>query len=646
MKNNKTKERAVLVRQIIALAVIFMGGLLLFVHSTFEILPQTFSSTLSFFVLCAVVFLILSFGFASKKGSDVQTNADEIEQYFNNTIDMFCIADVNGLFRKLNPEWERTLGYSIKDLLGKPFLDFVHPDDKEATIKATQDLANNQTVSGFVNRYKHKDGTYLWIEWRSFPVGDMIYASARDITVRKNMEDELAQANAFHEAILENAGYAIITTSTNGVITRFNKAAEHLLGYSSNEVVQKVTPENFHDVDEVKKLAAIHSEKYGIDIPTGFNVFVMNNIHGLDNEQEWTFIRKDKSRVSVWLKITSIYDKSAHVIGYMGIASDISERKQAAETLLKNEQRLKRAQSVGKIGYSEYNLQTEVNWVSEEGLKLYGIDSATGFISKDLIKNTLVEFDMLQKAILNMVATGQKTDIEYTVRPQNGEPDRIFHSIAELAYDSEGKPLSVHSTFQDITDRKAAEAALKNSEQKYRLLFENMPSGFALHEIICDDEGKPLDYKYLEVNPGFEKLTGISASVLLGKTVKEIMPATEHHWIETFGKVAITGAAISYMNYSQELGKYFDTYAFSPQKNQFAVVFTDVTDKILAEQQLKESEKKFRNVITNVDIVCFALDQNGVFYPLGRTRTVQARITPPDKWWGSRLGMFTKKTRE
>jgi len=142
--------------------------------------------------------------------------------------------------------------------------------------------------------------------------------------------------------------------------------------------------------------------------------------------------------------------------------------------------------------------------------------------------------------------------------------------------------------------RLEAEAAARESEQRYRQLFENMTSGFALHEIICDTKGKPVDYRYLEVNPAFEKLTGVSAATLVGNTLRSVMPNTENYWIEVFGKVALTGEPIAYENYSRELGRYYDTWVFSPRKNQFAVIFSDSTERKLAENSLRDSERRLK----------------------------------------------------
>lgn len=144
----------------------------------------------------------------------------------------------------------------------------------------------------------------------------------------------------------------------------------------------------------------------------------------------------------------------------------------------------------------------------------------------------------------------------------------------------------------DITERKIIENALKESEREYRLLFENMTTGFALHEMIYDKDKKPVDYRYLRVNPAFEKLTGVKACDIIGHTVKELMPETEEYWIENFGMVAESGKPISFENYAREIGKYFSSWAFSPEKGKFAVIFSDVTQRKEFEEALSKSEER------------------------------------------------------
>ncbi len=131
--------------------------------------------------------------------------------------------------------------------------------------------------------------------------------------------------------------------------------------------------------------------------------------------------------------------------------------------------------------------------------------------------------------------------------------------------------------WRDITEVEHFKKSLELSEQRYRQLFETMLNGFALHEMIYDENHQPVDYRFLAINPAFEKLTGLSADTLIGKTVLEVLPNTEPYWIETYGKVASSGDPILIENYSRELDRYYRVFAFSPTRGQFATLFEDIT---------------------------------------------------------------------
>lgn len=142
-------------------------------------------------------------------------------------------------------------------------------------------------------------------------------------------DDAQRESSAFQRAILECADYAIISTTPDGVIRTFNRAAERMLGYLAEEVVGKVTPEIIHDYDEVVRRAAKLTEELGRPVPAGFETFVAKARQGLADEQEWTYVRKDGSRFPVQLSVTAMRDDTEEIIGFMGIAHNISRRREA-----------------------------------------------------------------------------------------------------------------------------------------------------------------------------------------------------------------------------------------------------------------------------------------------------------------------------
>ena len=135
-----------------------------------------------------------------------------------------------------------------------------------------------------------------------------------------------------------------------------------------------------------------------------------------------------------------------------------------------------------------------------------------------------------------------------------------------------------------------ANQKLTDSEKKYRSLFENMMNGFALHEIVCDQDGRPIDYIFLEVNNAFERLTGLKKQAIIGKPVSEVLPGIKEDafdWIDCYGKVALTGQEMNLEEHSRLLDKCFSVLAFSPQQGQFATIIEDITDRKKAERERK-----------------------------------------------------------
>lgn len=157
---------------------------------------------------------------------NIREKTDELDRIFNLSLDMLCIANVDGYFLKLNPAWEQTLGYSLEEIEGQKFLELVHPDDLQATMETIGKLSSGIEVIDFTNRYRRKDGTYRWIEWRSKPYqNDLIYAAAHDITDRKRAEEEIHQLNATLEQRVQDRTAQLV--AANQELESFSYSVSH-----------------------------------------------------------------------------------------------------------------------------------------------------------------------------------------------------------------------------------------------------------------------------------------------------------------------------------------------------------------------------------------------------------------------------------
>jgi two-component system, chemotaxis family, CheB/CheR fusion protein len=152
-----------------------------------------------------------------------------------------------------------------------------------------------------------------------------------------------------------------------------------------------------------------------------------------------------------------------------------------------------------------------------------------------------------------------------------GKNAHIWLSITAMPVFKSGEsmPSQVYATFEDITEKRQA-------EQDFQTLFREMFNGFSLHEIICDENDTPVDYRFLAVNPAFERITGLRGDEIVGRTVLEILPGTEKDWIESCGRVALTGNHASFEHYSPDLGKNFQVTVFRPAPGRFACVFAEI----------------------------------------------------------------------
>jgi PAS domain S-box-containing protein len=311
--------------------------------------------------------------------------------------------------------------------------------------------------------------------------------------------------------------------------------------------------------------------------------------------------------------------------GFLGSKRYFAERKQSDENLLKQTNFLQKAQEIGQIGTWELDIETnELTW-TDEMYRIFELPIGT---------------EITYESFLNCVHPDDREYVDTEWKASfYGKPYDIEHRLlvdgqvkwvrekAELKFNEKNECIKGIGFTQDITELKGSEAARYRLEQDYYTLFHEMFDGFALHEIICDAQGKPIDYRFLTANPAFERMTGLKTKNITGKTVLEILPETEQYWIDIYGRVVLTGEPASFEHFAKEFGKHFEVLAFKPSPNQFACIFTDITKRKKLESRLRQAQK-MESIGTLAGGI--AHDFNNILFPLTGYAEILKEEVPSD----------------
>jgi PAS domain S-box-containing protein len=438
----------------------------------------------------------------------------------------------------------------------------------------------------------------------------------KSVDIQKG-EDALRESEEKYKLLHESAGVGIGYYATNGVVISFNAMAamnmggkpEDFNGKSIYELFPKMAADSY--MERILKAAAsdeMHEYEDKVDLP---------------GEQKWFF--------SVF---TRILNSSNAVVGVQIISTDISRRKLAEEALRESEERYREIFDSSNDGLFIQDIASgSILDVNKKMMEMYGYADereAQNWTKTDL---SALEEWYTEEKITKMdqsAIDSNSNSFEWHAKKRNGEK---FWAQVFLQRTQIGGENRILTSIHDITERRLAEDALRESEERFRQLFQSMESGFALHEIICDATGVPCDYRFLEINPAFEKLTGLKAGALIGHTVMEALPGTEKEWVERYGKVALTGEAANFENFSRELGQYFQVTAYSPEHGQFAVIIQDVTAVKQAEE---EKRQLYEQLIQSQKMESVGRLAGGVAHDfnnllgviIGRAETALAKISP------------------
>jgi nitrogen fixation negative regulator NifL len=390
-------------------------------------------------------------------------------------------------------------------------------------------------------------------------------------TVSQPDTEAICPDEAYFRSLIENASDIVTILEADGIIRYDSPSIERILGYQPDELVGCNVFEYIHPED-VARIRIIFQEalRESGSIRTG----------------EFRFRHKDGSwRVFESIGKNLIDDPTVHGIIVNG--RDITERKKAEETLRQSEERFSITFEHAAIGMALGAL--DGRWLKANRamceLVGYTADELSHMTFRDITHPDDVPacLEYLPELLAGKLHT---YELEKRYIHKDGRIIWALTSVS-LVRDTNGQPLHVIVQSQDITDRKRNEEILRASEARYRGLFGTMQEGFALCEIICDADGRPSNYRFLEVNAAFEQILGIPSREAVGKTVRDIFPQVEEYWIETYANVALTGEPARFENYLRALDKHFKVAAFSPKRGQFAAIFSDITEQRRIEEALR-----------------------------------------------------------
>ena len=557
-----------------------------------------------------------------------------------------CLVAPDGSVLRANREWLRSTGFSLDDVLGADIIElFPETRDLALALHARVRAGHHVDVPRHAQRI---DGRETWWEGNIAPVpmqqGTGLLITARDIT-REFSSHEHASSPALGDE-----------RSSSSLLEQQQLAAAERLHALSTQLIQadhiKALYERILDT-AVAIMRADYASIQMLDEARGELLLLGHRGFNPDAAKFWEWVRPaSQSTCGVALRTgervvasdvercewmagsddlqtylrtgihavqtTPLLSRSGAVIGMISThwrephdpspgdlrmmdllarqAADLIDRKRVEDALRESEARFRTVIENSRDGIHVLDVATgRYVFASPAHLAL------TGFSADELREMTReaacerVHPDdrelpiQQQRDIIAGVTPG--CTVEYRWKVKSGEY-RWFSDSRSAVRDPHGAVVSLVGVSRDITDRKRAELARREDEERYRTLFESIDQGFCIVEVLFDG-AVPVDYRFLEVNPVFEQQTGIASAV--GRRMREIAPEHEEHWFQIYGQVALTGEPVRFENPARALGRFYEVYAFRvgpAEQRRVAILFSDITERKRATEELLEADRR------------------------------------------------------
>jgi PAS domain S-box-containing protein len=528
----------------------------------------------------------------------------------DNIGDVIGVLGDDGAIKYQSPNVEKWFGWKPEEIIGTISFEKVHPEDVKRIQKKFSKILKNESPLVVEFRHKCKDGTYKWIELTAAnhlhdPAINGVLVNYHDVSARKQAEKALLESNIRYQQVAERSGEWIWKIDVDGIYKYVSPSVLSLLGYRSDEIIGKKHFYDFFAPD-------IREESRNIV----FAAFAQNKpLLDFENPN----LHKDGRIIILETSVFPILDENNNLLGYRGVDKDITQQKRVEEALLSNQYYLTKAQEIGSIGTWELDLQNdELIWTDQSYLN-FGVPIGTPLTYEVFLECIHPDDRDYVNAEWKKAIDGKPYDIEHRILV--GDEVKWLREKAELEFDAKGKPIKAIGFTQDITERKQAAEALKESEERFDLAMGATQDGVFDWNLVTNESyysprwKSMLGYEYDEIPNDlsvWEKLIEEEDAKKSWKMQREVinkkrdrfemefkMKHKDGHWVYILSRAEVVfdenGKAV------RMIGTHLDI----TERKQAEV------ELIEAKEKAEESEAKFKQ-LSNLTFEGIVLHQKGI----------------------------------